>query len=247
MIENNPFSLNEKTVLVTGASSGIGKAIAQECAKMGAKLIITARNEERLKYTLQSLVGSGHQYIIADFSSDDGINDLVKSLPILDGMVHCAGLIKRLPLKFVNESHLTEIMQTNFFAPALITQKIYKAKKIQQEGSVVFISSVATGFASFGNIMYMASKGAINSLSKGIAFELATQKIRVNCIEPGMIVTNLTKAISDEELAEDVKRYPLGRFGKPEEIGYAAVYLLSNASKWITGSVIKIDGGLTLR
>lgn len=247
MTTNNPFALNEKIILVTGASSGIGKAIAIECAKMGAKLIITARNEDRLKDTLQSLVGEGHQYIIADLSTNEGIDNLVKSLPIIDGMVHAAGLIKRLPLKFINEKNLGDLMQTNFFAPALTTQKIYKAKKIVNEGSIVFISSVATNFASFGNIMYMASKGAINSLSKGIAFEVATQGIRVNCIEPGMVVTNLTKAISDEELAEDVKRYPLGRFGKPEEIGYAAIFLLSNASKWMTGSVIKVDGGLTLR
>jgi NAD(P)-dependent dehydrogenase (short-subunit alcohol dehydrogenase family) len=243
----NPFSLEGKQVLITGASSGIGKGIAIECAKLGAKLIITARNEERLKDTLGALSGEGHSYIIADLGDDDGLNNLVKSLPILDGIVHCAGLIKRLPLKFVNEKHLGEIMQTNFFAPALITQKLYKAKKIANNGSIVFISSVATGFASYGNIMYMASKGAINSLSKGIAFELATQGIRVNCIEPGMVVTNLTKAISDEELSDDVKRYPLGRFGTPEEIGYAVIYLLSDATKWMTGSVIKIDGGLTLR
>jgi NAD(P)-dependent dehydrogenase (short-subunit alcohol dehydrogenase family) len=247
MIVNNPFALNEKIILVTGASSGIGKAIAIECSKMGAKLIITARNEERLKETLHSLSGDGHQYIIADLSINDGIDNLVKSLPIIDGIVHAAGLIKRLPLKFINEKNLGDLMQINFFAPALTTQKIYKAKKIINEGSIVFISSVATNFASFGNIMYMASKGAINSISRGIAFELATQGIRVNCIEPGMVVTNLTKAISDDELAEDVKRYPLGRFGKPEEIGYAAIFLLSSASKWITGSVIKVDGGLTLR
>lgn len=243
----NPFSLDGKQVLITGASSGIGKGIAIECAKLGAKLIITARNEERLKDTLGALLGNGHSYIVADLNDDDGLNNLVESLPTLDGIVHCAGLIKRLPLKFVNEKHLGEIMLTNFFAPALITQKLYKAKKISSNGSIVFISSVATSLASYGNIMYMASKGAINSLAKGIAFELAKQGIRVNCIEPGMVVTNLTKAISDEELADDIKRYPLGRFGKPEEIGYAVVYLLSNATKWMTGSVIKIDGGLTLR
>jgi NAD(P)-dependent dehydrogenase (short-subunit alcohol dehydrogenase family) len=244
---NNPFSLEGKKVLITGASSGIGKGIAIECSKMGAQLTLTARNEERLNETLNSLSGVGHEILLADLGSEESLNDLVKALPILDGIVNCAGLIKRLPLKFVNEKHLSEIMQTNFFAPALITQKLHKAKKISNNGSIVFISSVATNFASYGNIMYMASKGAINSLSKGIAFELAIQGIRVNCIEPGMVVTNLTKVISDEELAVDLKRYPLGRFGTPEDIGYAAIYLLSDVSRWMTGSVMKIDGGLTLK
>lgn len=243
----NPFSLEGKQVLITGASSGIGRGVAIECAKLGARLILTARNEDRLKETLSLLSGKNHQYVVADLFDEEGINYLIRSLPEIYGVVHCAGLIKRLPLKFINEKYLGEIMQTNFFAPALITQKLYKAKKITSNGSIVFISSVATGFASYGNIMYMASKGAINSLSKGIAFELANQGIRVNCIEPGMVITNLTKAISDEELSEDIKRYPLGRYGKPEEIGYAVVFLLSDATKWITGTKIVIDGGLTLR
>jgi NAD(P)-dependent dehydrogenase (short-subunit alcohol dehydrogenase family) len=243
----NPFTLEGKKILITGASSGIGKSIAQECSKLGAKLIISARNEERLIKTLNSLSGTQHHFIISDLSDDEGLNSLVNDLPLLDGVVHCAGIIKRLPLKFINENNFQEIIQTNLFAPALVTQKLYKAGKIQKNGSIVFISSVASGFASYGNIMYMASKGAINSLSKGIAFELAKKGIRVNCVEPAMVVTNLSKVISDEDLAEDLKHYPLGRFGKPEEIGYAVIYLLSDASTWITGSVIKIDGGLTLR
>lgn len=245
-MEYNPFSLKGKTVLVTGASSGIGREIAIQAAKSGASIIITGRNVERLNETL-ALLGSGeHLAIPADLSTAEGLNQLVEALPQLDGVVHSAGISKRLPLKFISEKSLDELMQINFMAPALLTRALYKQKLLRDNASIVFISSVASSFASLGSIMYMSSKGAINSFMKGIAFEMAATGIRANSIQPGMIKTNLTQ-ITDEDIENDIPNYPLGRYGKPEEVAFAAIYLLSDATQWMTGSILTIDGGLTLR
>lgn len=247
MVDYNPFSLKGKTILVTGASSGIGREIAIQTAKSGASLILTGRNTERLNETLV-LIGPGkHQVIAADLSTTDGISQLVRELPPMDGVVHSAGIIKRIPLKLISEKSLNELMQINFTAPALLTRAIYKQKLLREEASIVFISSIASSFASLGNIMYMASKGAINSFMKGIAFELASKGIRANAIQPGMIKTHLTTAIPDEEIQKDIQRYPLCRYGKPEEVAFAAIYLLSDTTKWMTGSILTLDGGLTLQ
>ncbi len=243
----NPFSLEGKTILVTGASSGIGRCIAIQISLAGANVIITGRNPQRLKETFQKLHSVKHEFIAADLSKESEIINLVKNLPALDGVVHSAGVIKRLPLKLINYKNLLDLMQVNFFGPAVLTAQLYKNKLLKNEASIVFISSVASSFASLGNIMYMASKGAINSFMKGIALELAESKIRVNAIQPGMIKTNLTSGISDEFIEKDIDRYPLKRYGKPEEVAYAALFLLSDTSKWITGSLLTIDGGLTLQ
>ena len=243
----NPFSLNGKIVLITGASSGIGRATAIECSRFGAKVIITGRNKMRLEETIAAMEGVGHRIVVADLSDSAGLDVLVTALPRLDGVVHSAGVLKRLPLKFIGEANLGELMQINFFAPALLTRHLYKKKILSKESSIVFISSVASSFASHGNIMYMASKGALNSFMKGIALELASSGIRANAIQPGMVKTKLTVLISDSEIEKDVNRYPIGRYGMPEEIAYAAIYLLSDASQWVTGTLLTIDGGLTLR
>lgn len=243
----DPFSLEGKTVLVTGASSGIGKAIAVECSNAGASIIITGRDSLRLNETFRLLKPGNHKIILADLANSNDIQRLVDEMDLLDGVVHSAGVIKRLPLKFISESSLNELFQVNFTAPALLTQKLYKKKILNSGASVVFISSVASSFASLGNIMYMSTKGAMNSFMKGIALELASSGIRANAIQPGMVMTHLSAQISDQELQEDMKRYPLGRYGTPEDVAYAAIYLLSAASSWMTGSIITIDGGLTLR
>ena len=244
----NPFNLQDKTILVTGASSGIGRVIAIECSKMGANLVITGRNEFRLQETLTLLHNQGHVSIISDLSDKEGLDALIEQLPLLDGVVHCAAILKKLPLKFINEKAWQETMETNLFAPALLSQRLVKKNKIKDASSIVFISSIAATIASFGNISYMASKGAINSLSRGMALELASKKIRVNTVQPALIQTNLTdKALSEEDLKNYLLKFPLGRFGKPEEVAYAVIYLLSDAAQWVTGTSITIDGGVTLR
>ena len=249
MMNYNPFSLKGKNILVTGASSGIGSTIAMECSKMGANVIITGRNNERLQETFHQLFpNEGHLCKVADLSIKEELDALVDSLPKLDGVVHCAAMLKKLPLKFINEKAWQETMETNLIAPAILSQRLVKKNKINDSGSVVFISSIAASVASFGNISYMASKGAINSLSRGMALELATKGIRVNTIQPALIKTNLTdKALSEEDLNNYLAKFPLGRFGKPEEVAYGVIYLLSDASVWITGTSITIDGGVTLR
>ncbi|WP_291106542.1 SDR family NAD(P)-dependent oxidoreductase [Flavobacterium sp. UBA6195] len=244
----NPFNLNNKKILITGASSGIGSVIAIECSKMGANVIITGRSEERLLKTFELLQGDNNEYVVADLSLKEGLDCLVNQIPTLDGVVHCAAILKKLPLKFINEKAWLETMETNLFAPALLSQRLVKKSKVNDGASIVFISSIAASVASFGNISYMASKGAINSLARGMALELAAKKIRVNYIQPALIRTNLTdKAMSQEDLDNYVQRFPLGRFGKPEEVAYSAVFLLSDATQWITGTSITVDGGVTLR
>jgi NAD(P)-dependent dehydrogenase (short-subunit alcohol dehydrogenase family) len=243
----NPFALTGKTVLVTGASSGIGRAIAIECSKMGASVIITGRDATRLDATFQLLESDSHLQLLVDMVNESEIDQLVSNLPKLNGIVNCVGIIKRLPLKFIKNDTFDALMKVNFMSQASLIQKLYKKNKFLPDASIVFISSVATNIASLGNIMYMASKGAMNSFMKGIALELSSTKIRANAIQPGMIKTNLTTAIPDEEIAKDILRYPLGRYGNPEEVAYAAIYLLSDTTKWMTGSVITLDGGLTLR
>lgn len=245
--EYNPFSLQGKTILVTGASSGIGKSIAIECSKMKAKLCVIGRDIVRLNETLSELEGEGHRALQFDINENEKIKSFISELPELNGVVHAAGIIKRLPLKFISKEDFNEILDTNLVSASQVTRELHKQKKLKTGSSIVFISSIASDFASIGNIMYMASKGAVNSFSKGIAFEFAKSNIRSNVIQPGMVVTNLTKVINDKEIEEDIKRYPLGRYGTTQEIAYAAIYLLSDASAWVTGSKIVVDGGITLR
>jgi NAD(P)-dependent dehydrogenase (short-subunit alcohol dehydrogenase family) len=245
----NPFSLETKTILVTGASSGIGRAIAVECSKMGASVIITGRNEERLNQTFEQLEGSNHKQIACDLHEENNIHEFSLQLPVLNGVVHVAGIAKTLPFQFVSSKELNTIFNINFFAPTLLSQLLVKTKKIVKDASVVFISSIDGPLTvHIGNSMYAASKGAVTAMAKNMAVDLASKKIRVNCVLPGMTETPLIHAgdITQEQLDLDMKLYPLKRYGKPEEIAYAVIYLLSDASSWVTGSNIVVDGGFTL-
>jgi NAD(P)-dependent dehydrogenase (short-subunit alcohol dehydrogenase family) len=245
----NPFSLKGKTILVTGASSGIGKSIAIECSKMGANVIITARNEERLKETISQMEGEKHSVIIADLTDENARRQLADNLPTLDGLVNCAGINKLLPFPFITSESLLKVMDINFTAPALLSTELIKKKKIFKNSSIVFISSISGIYCTaVGGSIYSASKGAINGLIKGMALDLASKSIRVNSVNPGVIETHIFDegTITPEQLEDDKKRYPLKRHGKPEEVAYAVIYLLSDASGWVTGSNIVIDGGFTL-
>jgi NAD(P)-dependent dehydrogenase (short-subunit alcohol dehydrogenase family) len=245
----NPFSLTGKTILITGASSGIGRAVAIECSKMGATLVISARNEEHLNETLSQMDGLGHSIIITDLRSEDERTRLIDGSPVLDGFVNCAGIVKTLPFQFVNTGELENLMNINFSAPVLISAELVKRKKFSKNSSIVFLSSISGVVCVWGgNSMYSASKGAINGMMKNMALELASKGIRVNSVNPGMVETHIFDAgtITSEQLEEDKKRYPLKRYGKPEDIAYAVIYLLSNASGWVTGSNLVIDGGFTL-
>ncbi len=247
-MEYNPFSLKGKTILVTGASSGIGQATAVECAQMGAEVVITGRDTERLQATAD-LVGTPKALIAADLTNQEDVERLVASLPPLDGAVLCAGNSTTLPLQFGSREKFDEMFNVNFFAPVELLRLMYKKKVLQKGASVVLIASIG-GTHSFmpGNGVYGASKAALNSLMKYAAREYASRKIRVNSICPGMVDTPLIHrgTITEEQLAEDAKRYPLGRYGKPDDIANGAVYLLSDASSWLTGHDLVIDGGFSI-
>ncbi len=246
----NPFSLQGKTILVTGASSGIGKATAIECSKMGATLIITGRNEERLNETFKILEGAGHQQFFGDMTDENFRFSLMQKTPILYGIVNAVGITMLLPFKYTTEEKLDHLFDVNFRSNTLLMLGLVKDKKIQKGGSVVFISSVSgTTRSHSGGSIYSATKGAINGLVKGLALELSTQQIRVNTVVPAMIHTNILHEIppTQDEIDEDVKHYPLKRYGNPEDVAFAIIYLLSEASAWVTGTNLLIDGGLDLK
>lgn len=245
MANYDPFTLNNKQILITGASSGIGRSIAIACSKKGAKVVLTARNKSRLDETFSLLEGIGHQVISVDLSKHDEIPGFVEKLPQLDGVIHNAGVGSRVLCKSISICNLNEVFNINFNAPILLQAALLTNKKINKEASIVFISSKAAEMPSIGNAIYSASKGAINSYAKCLGLELAPRKIRVNCICPAMVWTDLIiqEGVSKEELELNQLKYPLKRFGEPTDISSLAIYLLSNASSWMTGSCIDITGG----
>lgn len=246
---NNPFSLEGKTILITGASSGIGRAAAIECSKMGAKLIITARNAVRLQETLSQLEGDGHQMFLCDLSDSNAINEMVDWLPEINALVNNAGYTKLLPINFINRDDFQSILDVNTVAPIILLQRLLKKKKLAKNSSVVFTSSMAgLGSSSVANGMYTASKGALSAFIRCAALELAPKGIRVNAVCPAMVNTSImdSGSVSEEQLKEDMKKYPLGRYGEPNDVAYAMIYLLSDVSSWVTGTNMVIDGGITL-
>ena len=245
MITCNPFSLESKTILVTGASSGIGRGVAVACSQMGAKVIATGRNEKRLVETLGLLNGDSHHYIICDITNTDSVKELVSNLPSLDGIVYCAGIDQRIPAKQLQEEDVDHVMNVNFRSPVLLQSCLLQQRKITKGASIVFIASVASWSPSIGHSIYSASKGAIVSYSKCLALELAPRNIRVNCISPAMVWTDLIKlsGVSVEQLKEDESKYPLKRYGTPKDVANLALYMLSEASSWMTGSNVEITGG----
>lgn len=249
MISYNPFSLEGKVILVTGASSGIGRATAIECSKMGASVIITGRNVERLQATFDELKGEGHKQIIADLTSETDLLDLINVCPNLDGLVNNAGFTQSVPIKFFTEELIHKIFEPNFVSPVLLVKYLLKNKKINKGASLVFTSSIAPYAPSMGNCIYGCSKVAIETYTKYAAKELATKQIRCNSVHPGMVETPLIhgKDYSEEQLQENMRKYPLGRYGKPEEIAWSIIYLLSDASSWVTGHSLVVDGGRTLK
>ncbi len=244
----SPFSLENKTIFITGASSGLGASAAIACSISGAKLIVSGRNEKRLIDTFSKLHGQGHSHLACDLTIKQEIDDLANGLPHLDGLVLCAGITKTIPVKFISENNIEEVFQTNIFSSMQLIQKLLKLKKINKNGSIVFISSISTAYADKGNSIYAASKGAVNSFSKVLALELSSRGITSNCIQPGFVPTDmLAKGIvTEEQLLDEKKKYPLG-FGDSSDIANGILYLLSDAAKWVTGSVLTIDGGVTLR
>lgn len=245
-VSYNPFGLSGKRVLVTGASSGIGKSIAVECSRLGAQVVLTGRNEDRLKCTLSELDGDGHSMVSADLTDADQQVALVERVGLLDGVVLCPGINIPCPLKMATRKKFNKLFETNFFSLAELMRLLLKGRNIAQGASIVTMSSVtASSDIQAGAGIYGTTKAALTAWTKYLARELADKGIRANAVCPGMVDTPL---IHDDNLDLDRERsrYPLGRLGYPHEVAWAVIYLLSDAAKWVTGTEMVIDGGLTL-
>lgn len=246
-MEKDAFSLEGKTVLVTGASSGIGTACALECAKAGARLVVSGRDEGRLNAVLASLPGSGHCAVAVDLSTQTGVDQLVEQLPALDGLVHSAGVAKTVLLRFVSDADIEGHFSVNVFSAIWLTRALLKKRLVNKGGSLVYIASVNAAIAVPGNGIYSTTKSALVAFSRAVAVEVAPRGVRANTISPGMVETPMTDYIvkgDPEALKTDQAKYLLG-YGKPADIGGAARYFLADASRWVTGSDFVIDGGFT--
>jgi len=249
-MSKNPFSLEGKTVMVTGAASGIGRATAIQCAEMGAKVVLVDLNEKGLQETKELILHNDVEYRALDLTNLDSLIEMVATLPKLDGVASNAGIVLSLLAKFSEPKDMERIFKINTFSHINLVQQLISQKKLNKGASIVFTSSMSGVYCGLaGGSLYGATKSAILGYTKALAIELAPRGIRVNTIHPGMIETPLTSgtALSKELLEEDARNYPLGRYGKPEEIAYSIVYLLSDATVWMTGTQLLIDGGYSVK
>ena len=247
-MNSSNFSLKDKTILITGASSGIGYCTAQIAADHGANIIAVARNEENLKKLIDSLPTGNHQYIPTDITNAEELASMVSKIDKVDGIVHSAGIVELAPIRFIKADVMDRIRKTNYDAAIFLIQEVLKKKKINKKSSIVLVSSISGLFGMKGNGMYAGTKAALIGIAKVMAHELSSSGIRVNCVAPGMVRTEITentiKILSKEVVEADEAKYPLG-YGDPEDVANPIIFLLSPASKWITGETIVVDGGRT--
>ena len=246
----NPFSIEGKTILVTGAASGMGKATALTCSKMGAKVIAVDYNAEGLTQSMTELEGKGHQSCALNLADESTWEELLGGEYALDGIASCAGIANMNPFSFVSKQEFDKVFGVNFFGPILLVKTLLKKKKINKGASIVFVSSMdGTKIVHAGNSIYAASKAALMGMARNMAVDLAPKKIRVNCILPGTTDTPLirTDNVTEEDLQKQIQSFPLKRFGKPEDMAYGIIYLLSDASSFVTGTELVIDGGYTIQ
>lgn len=242
-----PFSLAGKRILITGASSGIGRQIAISCAHAGAEVVASGRNEERLNTTLIALDGTGHQSLHLDVCDEVAMKNAVQITGELDGVVHCAGISALAPLRLATRSHIESQLAANLTGPMMLTRELLLRNSIHQGGSIVFISSISAHIGVHGVSAYSASKGALEAMARSLSMEVAKKGIRVNCLAPGLVQTPMLEAAKSTTggLDETIKRYPLG-LGLPEDVANAAIFFLSPASRWVTGTTLVVDGGHTV-
>jgi NAD(P)-dependent dehydrogenase (short-subunit alcohol dehydrogenase family) len=238
----HPFHLHGKTVLVTGASSGIGRAVAIECARVGARVVLTARDQGRLDETMAALDGAGHVGVLADLTIQEQVTRLVAAINGLDGVVHAAGIDGVTPVRMLRTSFMQTVLDGNFMAPLTLTQQLLATKKLRNGASIVFLSSIAAHTGTAGVGPYSASKAALEGMMRCLALEIAPRAMRANALAPGMVDTPLVNA-DRAWLDEKAKMYPLG-LGKPEDVAYAAIYLLADISRKVTGTQLHLDGGI---
>lgn len=247
---STPFSLENKRILVTGASSGIGRQVALSANEAGAHVIITARDETRLNETASHIKNKNVSIILCDLTNDELIKTQFGNIDPIDGIVHCAGLVSPFPTQFLARKHVMETFNTNFIAPVLLNSFLQHKKKINKNASLVFLSSISVEFPYEGGSMYSASKAAIEAYSRSLALELVKNKIRSNCIAPALIKTpmyeNAEKNMINSSMSDLVtEKYLLG-VGVPTDVANLTTFLLSDAARWITGKKFTIDGGVLL-
>lgn len=246
----NPFNLEARTVLVTGASSGLGRGIAELAAAVGAKVILVARNGEKLEAVRASLPGEGHAVEAFDLGQTDAIAPWLKEVAQrrgpLHGLVHSAGILTTKPLRMQSGADWETAMRVNVSAAAALTKGFRQKGVIGGSGSIVFLASVMGLAGQPGQVLYSATKGALVAMCRSMALELARESIRVNCIAPAVVQAgmsgDLQAVLSPEQFAQVTAVHPLG-LGKPEDIANAAVFLLADTGRWITGTTLVVDGG----
>lgn len=246
---NNIFDLTGKTVLVTGAASGIGRCVAVEASKLGANLVLVDLNKSGLNETLSMLAEGSHDTLKCDLTSTEERENLINQVDKLDGVVNCAGVGMTLPFKFCTEKELGRIMNINFFGPIYLVQSLAKNNKINKNGSIVYMASIdGTVTGHIGNSCYAASKGAIMGSVRTQALEFASRGIRVNCVSPARVNTPLLKRdnISEDQVESNKQTYPMKRYAEPIEVAGYILYLLSDASTYTSGSNLVIDGCFTI-
>lgn len=241
------FSLEGKRVLVTGASSGLGRAIAQACARRGAAVVLSGRDEVRLAETRASLAHGDHGSIAADLIDAAGREKVVTGCGVIDGVVHSAGISRLSPIRLATQQHLADVWKINYEAPTLLTQRLLAKNQVAAQGSILFMSSIAAFIGVAGVGVYSGTKAALIATMRCLAMEVVKRGIRVNCLAPALVETPLLAATETvvANLDEQRAAYPLG-FGKPEDVSNAAIFFLSGASRWITGTTLVMDGGLTI-
>lgn len=239
----HPFRLTGKTILITGASSGIGRAAAIACAQAGASVILTGRDRERLDASLAMLdAGAAHRVVVADLTDPAQVAALAEQTGMLDGVVHSAGITGFAPVRMLQQGLLDAVMGANFSAPVLLTQKLLYRKTLNNGASMVFLSSIAAHTGTVGVGAYSASKAALEGFIRNLALEIAPRAMRANAIAPAMVATPMVSTDPDF-LAEKSRHYPLG-LGQPDDVAHAVVYLLADASRKVTGISLDLDGGL---
>jgi NAD(P)-dependent dehydrogenase (short-subunit alcohol dehydrogenase family) len=245
---SDPFNLKNKTILVTGASSGIGWQTCLFIHRQGGNFIAISRRQNLLK-ELVDLTSSKNKFVAADLTKPEEIEMVVHTIDKIDGIVHCAGIVSLAPVKFYTRKIMDEIRNINYDSILLMVNLIFKKKKINKNSSIVLVSSLAGIFGMKANGIYAGTKGALIAISKVWANEFSNMNIRVNCVSPGMVKTDITiNAINDlskETIEEDEKKYPLG-YGNSEDVANPIIFLLSNGSKWITGQNFVLDGGRSI-
>lgn len=242
----NPFSLAGRTILVTGASSGIGAATASLCANMGARIIACGRDTARLDAVVASLAGSGHEAIVGDLTDPAARQALVDAAPSLDGCVFSAGAAQLAPVRMVTQRHLDQLFAVNYDAPVLLTQALLAKRKIASGASLVYVTAVAEHVAPHATGIYSGAKAALTATVRTIAVEHAKQGVRANCVSPGYVATPMLDGLQNVmNTGDKAALAPLGMI-EPDDVAGAIAWLLAPASRWVSRTTLVIDAGLTL-